>query len=257
VVSSFVAEAFRTATDIPITVVPNVVPELAAPPDRARFGLAEDALVVLFTFSASSSDARKNPWGVIEAFRRAFPPEQRGTSAQLVIKAIDLPIFPTMAAQLADAVAAVNGTLIAGDLTRPEMDSLLASCDVYVSLHRSEGFGLGMAEAMLLGKPVIATGYGGNTDFMPPGAAATVGFDIRPITEADHRFDDRFADWYRPGQLWAEPNVGQAARWLRRLAEDPRLRADLGARGRAAVRAWSSYAAVGETMRRRLAEIGR
>jgi glycosyltransferase involved in cell wall biosynthesis len=112
-----------------------------------------------------------------------------------------------------------------------------------------------MAEAMLLGKAVIATGYGGNTDFMPPGAAAMVGYYMRPITTDDHRFDQRFADWYRPGQLWAEPDVEQAARWLRALAESPRLRHDMGRRGQAAVRAWSSADAVGATMRRRLAEI--
>jgi glycosyltransferase involved in cell wall biosynthesis len=255
VLSSFVAEAFRTVTDIPITVIPSVVPELTATPDRERFGLAEDALVVLFTFSASSSDARKNPWGVIEAFRQAFGPDERGTSAQLVIKAIDLDIFPELAAHLTEAVASVDGLLISGDLTRPEMDSLLASCDIYLSLHRSEGFGLGMAEAMTLGKAVIATGYGGNTDFMPPGSAATVGYRIRPITEADHRFGPRFSDWYRPGQLWADPNVTQAARWLRRLADSPALRREMGGHAVEAIRAWSSYEAVGDAMRRRLTAI--
>lgn len=257
VVSSFVGDAFRTVTDIPITVVPNVIPEVEATPDRARFGLDEDAFVVLFTFSSSSSDARKNPWGVIDAFRRAFPPHERGTKAHLVIKAIDLDIFPLMAAALSDAVAGVNGTLVADDLSRPEMDSLLASCDVYASLHRSEGYGLGMAEAMMLGKPVVATGYGGNTDFMPPGAAATVGYDIRPITEKDHRYDNRFADWYRPGQLWAEPDVAQAAGWLRRLADSPELRARMGARARDAIRAHSGADAVGAVMRERVHEIYR
>ncbi|HEX4704653.1 MAG TPA: glycosyltransferase [Pseudonocardiaceae bacterium] len=255
VLSSFVADAFRTATDKPITVIPSVVPPLSATPDRARFGLAEDALVVLFTFSASSSDARKNPWGVIEAFRRTFGPGERGTSAHLVIKVNDLDRFPELASHLADAMTDVRGTLIAGDLTRPEMDTLLASCDVYASLHRSEGFGLGMAEAMTLGKAVVATGFGGNTDFMPPGSAAVVGYDVRPITAADHRFGPQFGDWYQPGQLWAEPDVGQAARWLRWLADNPAARARMGARGAEAIQAWSGYQAVGATMRRRLAEI--
>ncbi|HET9144328.1 glycosyltransferase, partial [Actinophytocola sp.] len=196
VVSSFVAEAFRTVTDMPITVVPNVVTQSAEiRPDRARFGLPEDGLVVLFSFSASSSDARKNPWGVIEAFRRAFPPDERGTRAHLVLKVIDLHEFPELTVALTDATDSVRGTIIAEDLTRDEMDSLLASCDIYVSLHRSEGFGMGMAEAMAMGKPVIATGYGGNTDFMPPGAAAVVGYDIRPITKADHRFGAKFGGW--------------------------------------------------------------
>jgi glycosyltransferase involved in cell wall biosynthesis len=255
VLSSYVAETFRTVTDIPIKVIPSVVPEMTAKPDRARFGLDEDAVVVLFTFSASSSDARKNPWAVIDAFRQAFGPAERGTSAQLVLKAVELHRFPELDAALTEAVASVNGILIAEDLSRPEMDSLLASCDIYASLHRSEGFGLGMAEAMLLGKAVVATGYSGNTDFMPPGAAAIVGYDSRVITTADLRFRPEAAQWYRPGQMWADPNVADAARWLRRLADSPALRADMGRRAVAAITAWSSSEVVGRIMRERLAEI--
>ncbi|EID54224.1 glycosyltransferase family 4 protein [Saccharomonospora xinjiangensis] len=257
VLTSFVADAFRTATDMPITVVPSVVPQRPdIQGDRAKFGLPDDGIVVLFNFSASSSDARKNPWAVIEAFRRAFRPSERGRDAHLVIKVVDLHRFPELAAELAREVASVGGTLISRDLTRADMDCLLATCDVYVSLHRSEGFGLGMAEAMAMGKPVIATGYGGNTDFMPPQAAAVVGYDIRPITERDHRFGAEFGDWYRPGQLWAEPDVEQAARWLRRLAESETLRRGMGARGAEAVKAVCSPEAVGAAMLRRLREIG-
>lgn len=255
VVSSFVADAFRTVTDAPITVVPNVVPELDAAPDRARFGLPADAVIAMFSFSASSSDARKNPWGVIEAFRRAFPAEERGERAHLVIKANDLADHPEMAAHLADAVASVRGTLISDELSRTDMNALLASCDVYVSLHRSEGFGLGMAEAMSLGKAVIATGYGGNIDFMPPGSAALVGYTMREISTGDHRFGAHFSQWYRPGQLWAEPNVEQAARWLRQLATDGALRARMGARAAEAIRATCSEQAVCATMVRRLEQI--
>ncbi|MGH3470010.1 MAG: glycosyltransferase family 4 protein, partial [Thermocrispum sp.] len=255
VVSSFVADAFRTVTDIPITVVPNVVPRIRARADRTRLGLPDDALIVLFSFSAASSDARKNPWGAIEAFRRAFPAAERGRSAHLVIKAVDLADHPEMSQHLAEKVAAVDGLLISQDLAREDMDRLLASCDIYLSLHRSEGFGFGIAEAMSLGKPVIATGHGGNLDFMPPGAGATVGYTIREITDADHRFGPQFAQWYRPGQLWAEPDVNQAARWLRRMADDAGLRRTMGSRGAAAVRRLCSAEAVGATMLRRLAKI--
>lgn len=257
VLSSFVADAFRTATDMPITVIPSVVPQRPGiQGDRAKFGLPDDGLVVLFNFSASSSDARKNPWAVIEAFQQAFRPSERGTDAHLVIKAVDLHRFPELSAQLAQSVASVNGTLIGRDLTRADMDCLLATCDVYVSLHRSEGFGLGMAEAMAMGKPVIATGYGGNIDFMPPGSAAVVGYDIRPINDRDHRFGAEFGDWYRPGQLWAEPDVEQAARWLRRFAESETLRRTMGTRGAEAVKEVCSPKAVGAAMVKRLNEIG-
>ena len=255
VVSSFVAETFRIATGKPITVVPNVVDiDWNTPADRARFGLRPDAFVVLFSFSASSSAARKNPFGAIEAFRRAFGTGDRD-QAQLVIKAVDLHLFPALRDELAAAVAGAGGVLIEADLPRPAMDSLLASCDVYLSLHRAEGFGLGMAEAMALGKPVVATGYSGNVDFMPPGAAATVGYRLRPITEQDHRLSPMFADHYRPGQLWAEPDIDQAARWLRRLAASEPLRRNLGARGAEVIQSMCSPKAVGQTMVRRLRRI--
>ena len=258
VLSSFVADACRTATDLPITVVPSVVPQRPdITGDRARFGLPDDGLIVLFTFSASSSDARKNPWAVIEAFRRAFQPDEQGTTAHLVIKANDLDRFPELATHLMQAIASVNGTLLSRQMSRADMDCLLATCDIYASLHRSEGFGLGMAEAMAMGKPVIATGYGGNVDFMPPGSAALVGYDIRPITHQDHRFAAEFGDWYTAGQLWAEPNVDQAARWLRWLAGSEKRRRAMGIRAAEAVRTSCSSEAVGATMARRLAELDR
>ncbi|MFF1611032.1 glycosyltransferase [Amycolatopsis sp. NPDC058278] len=259
VVSSFVADAFRTITDKPITVVPNVVPLAPdAAGDRARFGLPEDGLIVLFTFSASSSDARKNPWAVIEAFRRAFPAGDRGTRAHLVLKANNLELFPKLDASLSEAVAGVGGTLLRREMSRADMDTLLATCDVYASLHRSEGFGLGMAEAMAMGKAVVATGFGGNTDFMPPGSAAVVGYDVRPIAAGDHRYGGAgFGDWYPVGQLWAEPDIDQAARWLRTLAGSPRLRAEMGRRAVRAIEAWSGPEAVGRIVTARLAQLAR
>jgi glycosyltransferase involved in cell wall biosynthesis len=256
VVSSFVADSFRTVTDIPITVVPNVVPQ--APDvagDRAKFGLPEDGLVVLFTFSASSSEARKNPWAVIEAFRRAFPAAERGTEAHLVLKANNLELFPELDSALSEAVASVNGTLLRREMSRADMDTLLATCDVYTSLHRSEGFGLGMAEAMAMGKAVVATGFGGNIDFMIPGSAAVVGYDVRPISAHDHRQGTGFGDWYTVGQLWAEPDVEQAARWLRKLAESPWLRAEMGAKAIRAIQDRCSPEAVGRVMTGRLAQL--
>ncbi|MGW4064706.1 glycosyltransferase family 4 protein [Amycolatopsis sp. NPDC004747] len=258
VLSSFVSDSFRTVTDIPITVVPSVVPQAPAiAGNRAKFDLPETGLIVLFTFSASSSDARKNPWAVIEAFRRAFPAEDRATKAHLVLKANNLERFPELDTALSAAVASVGGTLLRREMSREDMDTLLATCDVYTSLHRSEGFGLGMAEAMAMGKAVVATGFGGNIDFMPPGSAAVVGYDVRPISKHDHRFGAEFGDWYTVGQLWAEPDVDQAARWLRKLAASPRLRARMGAKAIEAIRDWCSPAAVGRIMTERLAELAR
>jgi len=121
-----------------------------------------------------------------------------------------------------------------------------------VSLHRSEGFGLGIAEAMFLGKPVVATSYSGNTDFMSGDNSCPVGYRMRPITMADHRLFPSAAHVYQPGLPWAEPDVDQAARWMRTLADQPGLRARLGLRAAQTMRERYSSARVGELMVERL-----
>lgn len=256
VVSSYVAQAFRTITEIPIRVLPNIVePPPETIEDRASFGLPHDRLLVLFTFSASSSDARKNPWAVIDCFIRAFGTDPGQNDAHLVMKVNDLHRFPDLANELSSAMSKVGGTLITDELRRSDMDSLLQSCDIYLSLHRSEGFGLGMAEAMSFGKPVIATAYGGNLDFMPHGSAIPVGYDIRKIEEADHRLGPEFLTWYETGQLWAEPNVEQASRWLRWLANSDERRSVIGKRGAETIRTYCDSERVGLAMSDRITEI--
>ena len=95
-----------------------------------------------------------------------------------------------------------------------------------LSLHRAEGFGLVLAEAMLLGKPVIATGWSGNMGFMDAASAATVGYRLVPVEDARQVYRDSY---------WAEPDVADAAAHLRRLADDAETRAAMGARGKALV----------------------
>ena len=117
--------------------------------------------------------------GLIKAFERAFAPDERGRGgATLVLKAMRLDWLPELEKSLHRAVAAVDGILITDDLTNAEMTSLLHAVDVYVSLHRSEGFGLGMAEAMRLGKPVIATAYSSNVDFCTAENSLQVGYRL-------------------------------------------------------------------------------
>jgi glycosyltransferase involved in cell wall biosynthesis len=108
-----------------------------------------------------------------------------------------------------------------------ERHALTACADIVLSLHRSEGFGLVPAEAMLLGKPVIATNWSGNLTFMDPSSSALVGYRLVPAV-------DPRGTYAVPGALWAEPDLADAAAWLRQLGDDPAARAALGARGRAA-----------------------
>jgi glycosyltransferase involved in cell wall biosynthesis len=145
--------------------------------------------------------------------------------------------------------------LISDNLTRPQMDALLNSCDVYLSLHRSEGFGLGMAEAMSLGKAVVATAFGGNTSFMTSEVACLVGYRMRPIVEDDHLTQPVYKRVYRPGRWWAEPDVDQAASWLRLLADDVGFRRELGRRAADHIAQVASPLAVGEAMAARLREL--
>jgi glycosyltransferase involved in cell wall biosynthesis len=126
--------------------------------------------------------------------------------------------------------------------------ALFACCDSFVSLHRSEGFGRGLAEAMLLGKPVIATGYSGNMDFTTADTACLVDYRLIPV--GPHEYP------HAEGQQWADPDLDQAARYMRRLVEEPAFGAALAERGRRLVEAQHGVKPVGERYRARLAELG-
>ncbi|WGX98537.1 glycosyltransferase [Nocardioides sp. L-11A] len=253
--SDLVAGTFRALGTKPVRMIPAVVPPVEAPALDPRVATLPEGLRVLFTFDANSSVARKNPFGCVAAFAEAFGAEERGSSAHLVVKAMSSERFPGLFDELREAVASVNGTLLSQDLPRPQMDALLASCDIYMSLHRSEGFGLGMAEAMSLGKAVVATAFGGNTSFMTMETAALVGYRMRPIVAEDHEIQPTYEKVYRPGRWWAEPDVSQAAAWLRLLADDPALRREMGARAARHIQEVAGPLAVGRSMAARLEEI--
>jgi glycosyltransferase involved in cell wall biosynthesis len=254
--SRFVRRAFRSATNKPITVWRHVVD--ASPPRdwrRSDFGLPEEAVLFFFNFDASSSDGRKNPWGVIQAFERAFTDDERRGPARLVLKTQNLNIHPPLRAALQASLDRVNGVLIDEELPRDRMNALLGSIDVYASLHRGEGFGLGIAEAMCLGKPVIVTAYSGNMDYTTRCNSCLVGYTLRPIDESDHRLTPHGREVYEPGLIWAEPNIGQAARWMRYLYDHPEERARIGRAGSATVRNRFNPGTIANLVANRLVEI--
>jgi glycosyltransferase involved in cell wall biosynthesis len=255
--SRFVAEACRWATQTPVTVMPCVV-DAPLPPrsSRAEYGIPDDACVFFFVFDANSSDARKNPWGLVDAFGRAFGPAERRGPARLVVKVQNLAGHRARG-PLLDALASVEAIVIEDELPRSAMNGLMGSIDVYASLHRAEGFGLGMAEAMFHGKPVIATGYSGNMDFTTGDNSCLVGYSLRPIVEADHRYHPAAATVYQPGLLWAEPDVAQAARWMRFLYDDPDARRRIGRAGARTVRSRYRPDVVGRAIADRLAAVNR
>jgi glycosyltransferase involved in cell wall biosynthesis len=256
--SRFVRDAFRTATSKPVMVWRHVVDApLPATCPRSDFGLPEDAVLFFFNFDANSSDGRKNPWGAIRAFERAFTNEERSGPARLVLKTQNLETHPELRDALHAALERVNGILIDEELPRDRMNALLDSIDVYTSVHRAEGFGLGIAEAMFLGKPVIVTAYSGNMDYTTRTNSCLVGYTLRPIEESDLDMSPHGKVVYEPGLIWAEPNINQAARWMRYLYDRPDERTRIGRAGAATVRQQFNPTAVAKLVATRLAEIGR
>ena len=254
VATTFVQASFQRATSRPVHVVPAIVPTLEGQGGtRKDFGLMDDEVVFLFTFDVNSVVARKNPGAVIEAFARAFPAPSISRT-RLVIKVLNLDLHPDVDRWLRPLLAAVDGVLIADDLGDAELVDLFMCADVYVSLHRSEGFGFGIAEAMALGKPAIATAYSGNVDFATMANSFPVGYRLREITDDDHVFNAESASIYQRGAEWAEPDVVQATRWMQLIATDPALRARIGEAGRATIRERYSARAAVETVTSRLLE---
>jgi glycosyltransferase involved in cell wall biosynthesis len=218
--STFTRDAIAAATDKPVHVVPHPLPPMTATPDmRGKLGLPADALVVLNVFHLGSAFSRKNPLAAIAAFRKAFGDAR---DRVLAIKVIDNGA-QWARRELDNAIAGTgNIRLIEGMLPEADMAGLMASADIVISLHRSEGFGLVPAQAMALGKPVIATAWSGNVDFMNAGNSALVSYTLIPVHDPEGAFE---AD----DQKWADANVEEAALWLRRLAGDADLRARMGA----------------------------
>lgn len=227
--SQFVADAVRTITpeDMPVRVFPHLVSMLpAAGADRTRFGLPQDRFVALTSFDMRSGFVRKNPFAAIEAVRRAA--ELSGAPVTLACKVVGREGAPHLYAQLeAEAAKQDDVRLITEGLTGPEMASLIASADAVITLHRSEGFGLLPAQAMLAGKAVVATGWSGNLDFMDAQTARLVDYDLVPVEDVQGLY---------AGGHWAEPDVDDAARKLARLIEFPGERAALGAAAQQGIR---------------------
>ena len=218
--STFTRDAVAAATDKPVHVVPHPLPPMTLTPDmRRKLGLPADALIVLNVFHLGSAFSRKNPLAAIAAFRKAFGD---ASNCVLAIKVIDNGA-QWARRELDAAIAGANNIrLIEGMLPEADMAGLMAAADIVISLHRSEGFGLVPAQAMALGKPVVATAWSGNLDFMNKNNSALVSYSLIPARDPEGTFES-------DDQCWADANIEEAAAWLRRLAGDAELRARMGA----------------------------
>ena len=227
--------------DLPIT-TPRIDPTIS----RQTLGLP-DTYTFLFSFDFFSVPERKNPLGLIEAFRRAFRPAEGPT---LVIKTIngDKRINDLERVRYA-AAGRPDIRIIDGYVSAIEKNTIAALCDCYVSLHRSEGYGLTMAEAMALGKPVIATAYSGNLDFMTPENSYLCSYSRMEIGPE--------CPPYPPSSQWADPDLDEAAALMRRVYTNQSESSARGRQAAADIASLHSPAAAGEMMSRRLAAIRR
>jgi glycosyltransferase involved in cell wall biosynthesis len=247
--TEFVRNAIAAATDKPVLRMPKSIEfDVPAGIGRAHFGLPADEFLFLFSFDFNSFAARKNPEAVIAAFRRAFADGTNGV--RLLIKSTNGGRSETWLEVLRRAVADDPRIEVRDAfLTREEMFGLQNVADCYVSLHRSEGFGLGLAESMYMGKPVIATRYSGNLDFMSDDNSLLVDYTMIPLRNGD------YPDWR--GQRWADADVGHAAQLMRRVFDDRSFARDIGAKAAASIRRTNSKAACGAAIGSRLLEIDR
>ncbi|MDO9556427.1 MAG: glycosyltransferase family 4 protein [Coriobacteriia bacterium] len=194
-------------------------------PDRAAFNLPDDALIFVMSFDMRSDIERKNPWAAIEAFLQAFPERE---DVRLVIKASNVETIRGLernVTHLREVAADPRIIVLDRPMNYREVLTLYASSDVLVSLHRSEGLGLNLLEAMALGKPVIATAWSGNMDFMTAENSCPVSFKLIDVVSSTQPI---YSKGISGKQQWADPSVDEAAAWMRRLAESSELRASLG-----------------------------
>jgi glycosyltransferase involved in cell wall biosynthesis len=253
VASSFIAKAITPVSPIPVVCVP---PVLSVPGDgdgvgesrrrgRRRLGVDAEELVFLFVFDFNSHIERKNPQGLIEAFGRAFAGDE---AARLVIKCVNPQSNQRGFDEMCRLAAGRRVDILSGYWAARDVRDLMAACDAYVSLHRSEGTGLTITDAMALGKPVIATGWSGNMDFMSVSNSYPVRYDLVKI--------ERTVGPYRVGGTWAEPSIAHAAEQMRRIFEDREDASKVGARAARDIAENYSEEVIAELIRVRLATIG-
>lgn len=245
--TKYIQQALSDVTKKPVIHMPVAVEfNEEAHYQRKDYDLPDHAFLYLFSYDLHSFSSRKNPQAALNAFLEEF--DTSGENVGLVIKTIygeQHPIEYQNLLKLAkndSRIYVINKTL-----SRAQMYGLIGVCDCYISLHRAEGFGLGMAEAMYLGKPVIATGYSGNLDFMNEENSCLVDYELIAVK------DDEYP--HASGQVWANPNIRAARSFMRRIFEDVNYRKQIAKAGQATILRCHSFERVGAMMVKRILEI--
>lgn len=257
VASEYLRDVYRRRVSVPICVMGQAIdlPVSEGQFTRTDFNLPKDSYTFIFSFDAGSVVERKNPLATVQAFRKAFP---AGTErAILVLKTRNLDTVQTNRDQehwshvLEIAAADPRIQIVDRTMSSAELTGLISACDSYISLHRSEGFGYGPAEAMGLGKPVITTAYSGVLDFCTPKTALLVDYKIQRVSRGAYPYMDEARDYY-----WAAPDVDHAALQMRNLYKNPQAGQMIGKCGQELIQKHYSLDALQRRYVARLTELG-
>lgn len=224
--SSFITRTLQKVTDKPVRTIPYpVVVDPDKTCDRKTFGLPSDRFLILAMYDGGSRADRKNPAAAILAYRKAFEGREDEPAGKYAGTGLVLKVHEETEEQAKRREELCAGLkhvfVIKGTFEKSKVDALTSVCDVFVSLHRAEGFGLVMAEAMALGTPVIATDWSANTEFMDTSCACMVRADLVPIRRTQGAF--------KKGMLWAQPDTDEAAEFMRHLYADRKFYAKMKA----------------------------
>jgi glycosyltransferase involved in cell wall biosynthesis len=245
--SNFIKDAISGKAPVPVVRVPPVVQLTRGRRfSRSELGLPAGRFLFLGMFDTKSVLHRKNPLGVLRAFSNAFRPDD--ASVGLVLKFNDADYaLPVLQAICEEMAGRENVFVIDRTLHRDELSSLIAVSDCFVSLHRSEGFGLGPAEAMSLGKPAIITNWSGNRDYMTSDNCIAIDYKLVQVGE----------DYgpYKANQYWAEADLEHATHWMKRIVHEPELAKNIGLNGRQTIASQFSPEAVGKIIEARLQQV--
>lgn len=246
--TQFIATTLSGLTTKPVMHMPMAVEfNESRSYSRSDFSLPENDFLFLFSYDFHSFTSRKNPEAVLTAFLKAFKGHD-DFKVGLVIKTINSEKHQAAYIRLLEKISGNKRiSVISETLTREKMYGLINVCDSYVSLHRAEGFGLGMAEAMYLGKPVIGTAYSGNMDFMNKDNSLLIPFEMVDVKQDEYPF------WY--GQKWANPDIGEAAKAMANLYANANYAKNLGESAKKYMRNNHSFEVIGKQMASRLATI--
>lgn len=241
--SNFCTEAISKVSPVPVVKMMHSI-EIETPSfTRKDFNLPEDKFIFMTMFDYYSSIVRKNPIATIEAYEKSFG--KNNPDVLLLIKTSISKEFPDEKKMLVDRIADNKSIIIVEEiLERDQLYSLMNCCDCFVSLHRSEGFGLTMAEAMYLGKPVIATAYSANTEFMNINNSFPVKYNL--IKTGDLYYFSTEKD------IWADADADHASEQMSLVYNDKNIAAAIAQRGQNDVKKFLSPEIMGEKIKQRL-----